>query len=92
MGIGVRLLVGIGIFSVIVGIAGASGCTANTSADEVCTAAGGQCVLTTDQVGCAEQLQASPCDTNYICCLVNDASASPGTDAATPAADAATGG
>ena len=93
MRIGVRLLVGIGIFSVIVAIAGASGCTANTSADDVCTAAGGTCLLTTDMVGCAEQLQGSPCDTGKTCCIVVDAAAGSDTGTApAPAADAATGG
>jgi hypothetical protein len=93
MRIGVRLWVGVGIFSVIVGLAGASGCTANTSPDEVCTSAGGVCLLTTDMVGCAEQLEAYPCNTGYSCCAVVDAATGSGTGTSTPpVADAANGG
>ena len=85
MRIGALVLVGVGVFSVIV-----SACTANTSADMVCQSAGGVCITSTDLVGCAEQIEGAPCDTGYICCTpALDAGSS--TPPATTA-DAAKGG
>jgi hypothetical protein len=73
MRIGAVVLV-VGIFSAVVGA-----CTATTSADLVCQSAGGVCLLSTDLVGCAEELQAAPCDNGYTCCT-------PYPDGGTPAA------
>jgi hypothetical protein len=82
MRIGALVLV-VGIFSAVVGVVGA--CTATTSADLVCQSAGGVCILSTDLVGCADELQGSPCDTGYTCCtpLADGSTPAPTPDAGT---------
>ncbi len=90
MRIGALLLVGLGFVF-------AAACTANTSADLVCTSGGGTCLAlpvgsdggpNAQPNGCGEQMTGLDCDPGYVCCLAT-VGAPAATDAATPATDAA---
>jgi hypothetical protein len=84
-----------------VAVALSAACTATTSADLACQAAGGECLALPDSggpaTGCGEQMAGQPCDPGYVCCTGAPASQpAPQTDAAygapTTATDAGTKG